>query len=68
MFTCWERADLLACLYMYVKLSCVSVTFPFDVLGQVWYLIASIPDLCLLTNFILHHQVHKLKNMGDGGI
>ena len=27
------------------------VTFPCGVLGQVWYLIALIPDLCLLTNF-----------------
>ena len=24
------------------------VTFPFGVLGQVWFLIVSIPDLCLL--------------------
>ena len=29
--------------------SCVFVTFPCGVLGQVWYLIVSIPDLCLLT-------------------
>ena len=27
--------------------SCVLVTFPYGVLGQVWYLIASIPDICL---------------------
>ena len=45
--TCWERADLLALL-------CVSFlvcffTFPYGVPGQVtvWYLIASIPDLCV---------------------
>ena len=25
--------------------------FPYGVLGQVWYLIASIPDLCLLSYF-----------------
>ena len=31
--------------------SCVSVTFPCGVLGQVWYLIVSITDLCLLTYF-----------------
>ena len=35
--TCWERADLLALLY--VMFSCVFVTFPYGVLGQVWYLI-----------------------------
>ena len=28
------------------------VTFPYGVLGQVWYLIASIPDLCLLPYLI----------------
>ena len=30
---------------------CVFVTFPCGVLDQVWYLIVSIHDLCLLTNF-----------------
>ena len=38
--TCWERADLLA-------LVC-------GILGQVWYLIVSIPDICTLTYFDLH--------------
>ena len=33
--TCWERADLLALLY--VLFSCVVVTFPYGVLGQVRY-------------------------------
>ena len=28
------------------------VTFPCGILGQVWYLIVSIPDLCLLTYFV----------------
>ena len=35
--TCWERADLLALLY--VMFSCDFVTFPYGVLGQVRYLI-----------------------------
>ena len=26
----------------------VFVTLPYDVLGQVWHLIVSVPDLCLL--------------------
>ena len=47
--TCWERASLLALLY--VMFYCVFVTFPRGVLGQVWYLIVSIPDLFLLTYF-----------------
>ena len=29
----------------------VFVTFPCGILGQVWYLIASIPDLCHLSYF-----------------
>ena len=41
--TCWERADLLA--------SFVVCHFPIGILGQVWYLIVSIPDLCILTYF-----------------
>ena len=43
--TCWERADLLALLC--VMFYCVFVTFLYGVSGQVWYLNASIPDLCL---------------------
>ena len=35
--TCWEMADLLAPLY--VMFYYVYVTFPYGVLGQVWYLI-----------------------------
>ena len=34
---CWKRADLLA--FLYVMFSCDFVTFPYGVLGQVWYLI-----------------------------
>ena len=33
---------------------CAFATFPCDVLGQVWYLIVSIPDLCLVPYFIFH--------------
>ena len=47
--TCWERADLLA-LVCYVY--CDFITFPFGVLGQVWYLIVLIPDLCCLSYFL----------------
>ena len=46
--TCSERAHPLA---IVVMLNCVFVTFPCDILGQVWYLIASIPDLCHLSYF-----------------
>ena len=41
------RANLLTLLC--VMFYCVFVTFPCGVLGQVWYLIVSISDLCHLT-------------------
>ena len=44
--TCWERADLFALLCVLFR--CIFVTFPYGVPGQVWYMIVSIPDLCLL--------------------
>ena len=49
--TCWERADLLTLLY--VMFSCVFVTFPYGVLGQV---IVSILDLCFLLYFVQGHN------------
>ena len=45
--TCWERADLLT--FLRAVFSCVFVPFTYDVPGQVWYLILSLPDLCLLS-------------------
>ena len=50
--TCWERANLLALLYM--MFSCVFVTFPCGVLGQVWYFIVLIPNRCFLLNHLLN--------------
>ena len=38
------------------------ITFPFGVLVQVWFLIVSIPDLCLLPHFgIRHYKEHFVK-------
>ena len=48
MVTCWERADLLA---LVGDVYCIFVTFPCGILGQVWYLIVSFPDLCRLSYF-----------------
>ena len=47
--TCWEMANPLALLC--VMFSCVFVTLSYGVLGQVWYLIVWIPDLCILPYF-----------------
>ena len=49
----WERADLLALLF--VVLSSVFVTFPYGVLGQVWYLIVSIPELCFFLILLIRY-------------
>ena len=43
-----ERADLLA---LVCGVDCDFVTFPFGILGQVWYLIVSIPDPYCLSYF-----------------
>ena len=45
--TCWERANLLALICGV----CCMCHFPIGILGQVWYLIVLIPDLCTLTFF-----------------
>ena len=41
--TGWEKADLLA---LVCDVDCIFVAFPCGILGQVWYLIGSFPDLC----------------------
>ena len=45
-----ERDDLLA---LVCDVCCDFVTFPFGILGQVWYLIVSIPEPCYLSYFNL---------------
>ena len=47
--TCWERAALLA---LVGDVYCILVTFPCGILGQVWYLIVSFPDLCRLSYYV----------------
>ena len=37
---------------LFVMSNCDFVTFPCGILGQVWYLIVLIPDLCRLSYFI----------------
>ena len=38
--------------------NCVFVTFPCGILGQVWYSIVLIPDLCCLSYFNEHVPNH----------
>ena len=57
---CWERANLLALLY--VMFSCVFVNFRCGVMGQVWYLIVYISDLCL---YLIYHLFIKERHVGN---
>ena len=43
----------------FVMFNCVLVTFPWGILGQVRYLIVSIPDLCQLSYFKMAVQFFK---------
>ena len=43
---------------LFVMFNCVFDTFPCGILGQVWYLIVSIPDICRLSNF--HSNRHNI--------
>ena len=36
---------------LFVMFNCVFVTSPCGILGQMWYLIVSVPDLCHLSYF-----------------
>ena len=65
--TCWERAGLLALLY--VMFYCLFVTFPYGVLCKVWYVIVSFQDLKLLSYFFIFnrlHNSHKFPNLNIG--
>ena len=55
-FTGWERADLLA---LVGGVYYIFVTFPCGILGQVWYLIVSFLDLCLLSYLSYDHLLEK---------
>ena len=46
--TCCERANHFA---LVGDVYCNFVTFPCGILGQMWYLIVSFPDLCRLSYF-----------------
>ena len=61
--TCWERASLLALLYVVFK--CVFVTSPCGVVGQEWCVIISIPDLalfsfCIPVSGLVNQKICKL--------
>ena len=55
--TCLEGADLLALVCGVLLWVCY---FPIGILGKVWYLIVSIPDLCTLTYFMCGVLLERL--------
>ena len=57
-YCCPWSPDLLA---LVCDVYCGFVTFPCGILGQVWYLIVSIPDFCRLSYFVSY----KLKNVHE---
>ena len=63
-----ERADLLAALVCDVYCDCV--TFPFGILGQVWYLIVFIPDPCCRSYCVVRIKFASLEANfgGDWGL
>ena len=63
--TCWDRTDLLA---LACDVYCVFITFPCGILGQVWYLIVSFPDLCRLSYFVKHCVPNQTLVHADGAI
>ena len=53
LFICalWSPAGKGLTSWLSIVVSTVGCHFPIGILGQVWYLIVSIPDLCTLTYF-----------------
>ena len=49
---------------LYVTFSCVFVTFSYDVLVKVWFLIVSIPNPCLLP--YLSYSMYPCESNGGG--
>ena len=45
----WSPAGKGLTSWLSFVVNCMFVTFPFGILGQVWYLIVLIPDLCPLS-------------------
>ena len=58
--TCWEGADLLA---LVCDVELCFVTFPCGILGQVWYLIVSIPDVCRLSYLYYHFRLNFILSL-----
>ena len=53
-FALWSPAGKWLTFWLsFVMSNCAFVTFPIGILGQVWYLIVLIPDLCTFAYFVV---------------
>ena len=50
-------------MHLFVMFYCVFATFPCGILGQIWYLIVSIPDFCRLSYFLLEKSCTDAANL-----
>ena len=59
LFICafWSPAGKGLTSWLSFVVSSVSLSLSIGILGQVWYLIVSIPDLCTITYFYLHNML-----------
>ena len=66
--TCWERSDLLG---LVGDANSIFVTFLCGILGQMWYLVVSFPDLSRLSYFLARKPIwwrqHPPKTIGVDG-
>ena len=47
---------------LFGMLNCIFVTFPCGILGQVWYLIVLVPNLCHLSYFVVCDQQRHMSS------
>ena len=52
----------LTLLHLFGMSNCYFVTFPCGILGQVWYLIVMVSDLCCLSDFYYEIAFHIFTN------
>ena len=63
----WSPAEngLSSLMFYFFIVLLLFVTFPYGILGQLWYLIVSLPDLCLRPDFA--HNIGNLAQASNYG-
>ena len=57
----WSPEGKVITSWLLFVMFCDFVTFPFGILGQVWYLIVSIPDPCCLSYILTNAMGQHMK-------